>query len=291
MLVKPIAFDSLGVRSMATFVETKNVSLLIDPAAALAPKRYGLSPHAVEWLRLDESWASIKKYAEYADILVLTHYHYDHHSPNYPEIFKNKVLIIKDPAENINPSQRWRAAYFLQSIQGLPKEIKQADGKTFSIKGTTLSFSQAVSHGVDTKLGYVVELSVRCGGEIMHFSSDVQGPATKEHTETILDNTPHTLIVDGPPTYLLGSSFADDALSCAIQNLLNITKTLSKKGLGTIILDHHLLRDLGYKEKMHAVYEAGEECGVKVLCAAEYLGKPVDMLEARRRELYTSNKM
>jgi len=44
----PIASDSLGVRSMAAYVETKDCKILIDPSAALGPKRYGLSPHEKE---------------------------------------------------------------------------------------------------------------------------------------------------------------------------------------------------------------------------------------------------
>ena len=48
MKIIPIASDSLGVRSMATYVETKDCKILIDPSAALGPKRYGLPPHNKE---------------------------------------------------------------------------------------------------------------------------------------------------------------------------------------------------------------------------------------------------
>ena len=48
MKVLPIASDSLGVRSMATYVETKDCKILIDPSAALGPKRYGLPPSEQE---------------------------------------------------------------------------------------------------------------------------------------------------------------------------------------------------------------------------------------------------
>ena len=43
--IVPLAFDSFGVRSMATFVETDDLKVLIDPGVALAPVRYGLEPH------------------------------------------------------------------------------------------------------------------------------------------------------------------------------------------------------------------------------------------------------
>ena len=48
MKIIPISSDSLGVRSMATYIETKDCKILIDPSAALGPKRYGLPPHQKE---------------------------------------------------------------------------------------------------------------------------------------------------------------------------------------------------------------------------------------------------
>jgi len=262
------------------------VRLLIDPAAALAPSRYGLKPHPVEWQRLDESWSKIMDFASSAEIIILTHYHYDHHSTRHLEMFKNKRLFIKDPSLNINRSQMWRAAYFLQSIQGLPKEIKPAEGRRIRIGETTINFSTAVSHGVDTKLGYVVEVSVKSGGEGVLYTSDVQGPVSEEQVKFILENAPQTLIVDGPPTYLLGGSFREDDLLVANQLLTKIIRSLVTSGLNTVILDHHLLRDLNYKERVKPVYEVGEELGVKLYTAAEFIGKSVDTLEARRKELY-----
>ncbi len=35
MKITPLAFDSFGTRSMSTFVETKDVKILIDPGVAL----------------------------------------------------------------------------------------------------------------------------------------------------------------------------------------------------------------------------------------------------------------
>ena len=58
--IAPLAFDSFGVRSMATFVETDDLKVLIDPGVALAPVRYGLEPHPLEWQRLDEARGSNK---------------------------------------------------------------------------------------------------------------------------------------------------------------------------------------------------------------------------------------
>ncbi|RLG69602.1 MAG: hypothetical protein DRO07_01990, partial [Candidatus Iainarchaeum archaeon] len=77
MKILPIAFDSMGTRSMCTFVKTRDVKILIDPGVALGPSRYGLPPHPIEIKRREEHWQAIVKYAMQADVLIVTHYHYD----------------------------------------------------------------------------------------------------------------------------------------------------------------------------------------------------------------------
>ena len=51
--VIPLAAESLGVRSMATYVEVGGLGILIDPGATLAPTRWGLPPAEEEWQRCD----------------------------------------------------------------------------------------------------------------------------------------------------------------------------------------------------------------------------------------------
>jgi len=61
--IVPLAFDSFGVRSMATFVETDDLRILIDSGVSLMPSGYGLEPDALEWERFDETWKPIKQYS------------------------------------------------------------------------------------------------------------------------------------------------------------------------------------------------------------------------------------
>ena len=103
MKVIPLAFDSLGTRGMATFLDLSK-KILIDPSAALAPSRYNLTPHPRELVRREEHWRRIIECAKQTDIVIITHYHYDHHNPDMPEIYHNKIVIIKNPGENINES-------------------------------------------------------------------------------------------------------------------------------------------------------------------------------------------
>src|SRR3990172_12477805 len=109
MKLTPLAADSLGARSMATLVETADVCVLIDPSVRLAPYRYDLTPHPTEEDRQRELWREIRDAAKRADVLTVSHYHFDHHNPKAPSIFLGKLALLKDGSFHINRSQRERA--------------------------------------------------------------------------------------------------------------------------------------------------------------------------------------
>jgi hypothetical protein len=278
--VKPLAFDSFGVRSMATYVETDDVNVLIDPAVSLAPRRYNLPPHEIEYARMQETWVDIKEHASRSDILIVTHYHYDHHDPEQPEIYQDKIVYLKDPKEKINKSQAGRASYFLNKLKlkQIPQSIDIADGNEFKHGSTRIKFSPPVYHGTNPRLGYVVEVSVSSGGEKVVHTSDVEGPAVEEQAEFIIQEDPDVVILDGPMTYMLGYRYAKKSLELSIENINRIIKETSAE---FVIVDHHFMRDLAYKQRLEKVHECA-----KVITAAEYAGRSLDMLEARRRELY-----
>ena len=283
--IVPVAFDSLGVRSMATFVETSDLKILIDPAAALGPVRYGLPPHPLEWLALKEAVAEIENKAKAADVLIVTHYHYDHYDPTKPEIYRGKTVFIKHPVLNINKSQTERAALFLQAIRGKPGKLENADGNCFQMGNTRIAFSEPACHGADAKLGYVAQVSIGDGDEKFLFSSDVEGYPLFNQIRFVLDEKPNIIFADGPMTYMLGYRYSYTDLRVSLTNL---TQIICGGWLKTLVLDHHLLRDLNYKQKIIPLYEAAQKQGVKVTTAAEFKGLKVEMLEALRKELYSS---
>ena len=49
MNVIPLAADSLGVRSVATYVECGDTRIVIDPGASLGRSRFTLPPADAEW--------------------------------------------------------------------------------------------------------------------------------------------------------------------------------------------------------------------------------------------------
>jgi len=281
--IVPLSFDSMGVRSMSTYVETKDVRILIDPGVALAPIRYGLPPHSKEIERMEESWKRIAQYSEKADVLAITHYHYDHHNPDEPQIFEGKTVLVKDPRNFINRSQMERAAYFLGVLKGKPRKVEVADGNSCVFGDTKIQFSKPVFHGTNSRLGYVVEVLVEEGEERFLHTSDVEGPPVRGQAGFMLECNPTILFVDGPVTYMLGYKYSVGSLRASVNHLIEVMKRCDVKRL---VLDHHLLRDTRWRDKVDPLFPVAEERGARVETAAEFAGKEAEPLEARRRELY-----
>ncbi len=281
MKVIPVASDSLGVRSMATVVITEHLSVFIDPGVALSPNRFNLPPHPLELKRKEAKWQEITEWVKKCDVIIVTHYHYDHHNPEALEIYQDKVVFLKDPLNNINESQKTRANYFLKEIKPLVQVLLVADGREFDIKGVKIKFSPAVFHGLNPHLGFVTEVLIDDGAKKFLFTSDVQGPVHREAVDFILEHKPDIIFGDGPMTYLLNYRYREEDLMKAMEN---IKKVLKEKPTTTIILDHHLTRDENYQS-----YLPKELVGDKILSVAQYLGQKDELLEAKRRELYKTD--
>ncbi|MCC6022820.1 MAG: MBL fold metallo-hydrolase [Sulfolobales archaeon] len=280
--IKPLAFDSLGVRSMATFISTPDINIIIDPSASLAPLRYGLPPHELEVRALHNSIEVIKNFISFSDVIVITHYHYDHHDPGklIPlELLTSKELLVKDPVNMINVSQRIRASKFLKGVKEVGADIKIADGREFKYGKTLITISKPQQHGNNDKLGYVLMVSIRYEGYSIIFSSDIEG-FLNDYSMKFIEGA-DVAIIDGPPTYLINNAYSEDEIRACIENLA----ILSKK-VGKLVIDHHMLRDLNYRNIFNIIKDLS---GVNVITAAEFLGLEPNLLEARRRELYKNS--
>jgi hypothetical protein len=66
-----------------------------------------------QWL--EEAETAIREAGQKAEIMIVTHYHYDHFMQN-PGFYEGKLLLTKNPNEYINDSQRRRAEAFLQQL-------------------------------------------------------------------------------------------------------------------------------------------------------------------------------
>ncbi|MCK4475154.1 MAG: MBL fold metallo-hydrolase [Methanophagales archaeon] len=115
IIIEPVWFDSLGAKSSCTLVETPDVRILIDPGiAAMQPSFPASTEKKQEWR--EEGRKAIKRAGKEADVIIISHYHYDHYFPTDLGIYKDKVVFAKNPNEYINDSQRARAASFYSSI-------------------------------------------------------------------------------------------------------------------------------------------------------------------------------
>jgi predicted metallo-beta-lactamase superfamily hydrolase len=154
--VHPLAYESLGVRSMSTFVRTPDISLLIDPGVALGPRK-PVIPHPREYIARNESRNRILDAASKSDVLFVSHYHQDHYTPNYvdtiwlgstPEIadsiYRDKIVLTKDTRSLINFTQRRRGWIFQKSIEKHAKSLITVDNKTMEYGDTKLQFSLPV---------------------------------------------------------------------------------------------------------------------------------------------------
>ncbi len=282
MKIVPLAADSLGARSMATLVETPDVTILIDPSVRLAPYRYDLPPHEKEEERQKALWRDIKEAAKRADVLTVSHFHYDHHNPDAPSIFRGKLAFLKDGKVHINRSQRERSGAFVRALKSYPKEIQVADGNDVDFGGTELTFSPAVPHGYNDELGYVVMARVSQGGETFVHTGDVLGPPLKAQVSFLLDSNPTVLYVDGPMTHM-PDHYPEEHTKHSFTNLARVIRSTDVR---TIVIDHHLLRDRRWAERIAPLRSTAEEHDVTVQTAAEFLGKAVDQLEANRDVLY-----
>ncbi|MEM0202806.1 MAG: hypothetical protein QXO16_01100 [Archaeoglobaceae archaeon] len=282
MRITPIAFDSMGVRSMATFVENDDVRIAIDPSVSLAPSRYGLPPHRIEIERMNEKWNEITSFIAKSDVVIVTHYHYDHHNPEEVDVLSGKKVLVKHPKEKINRSQMGRASYFLEKLKEKGIDFEFADGKRFEFGNTLLEFSKPVFHGANQKLGFVLEVYLSDSKNSFLFSSDVEGPIHEDQTAFILEKKPEIVFIDGPMSYMLGYRFSRDSLNKAIENLKRIAEVVE-----TIVIDHHLLRDLNWRSAIGEAISYAEQFSTKICSAAEFAGEKEDLLEARRKELYS----
>lgn len=291
--VLPLAFESFGVRGMATLVETDDIKLIIDPSSALGP-RFRLNPHEREYVALSKTRRTILDFARDVDVLTISHYHFDHYLPNFEnwlwiwsspelaeELYSDKLILAKDISANINPSQRKRGYMFRKLNLNFAKEIRVADGRSFRFGSTTLEFSKPVYHGpTGSKLGYVLTLTVRTQNSCFLHAPDIQGPMYDEPLRLILAQKPDTMFMGGPPIYLSFKLNSDD-LAIARRNLTTLAQHVHQ-----LVVDHHLLRSLDYPKYLRPVADVAERAGNQVLTAAELIGQEPLLLEAKRKELH-----
>src|SRR3989449_3593482 len=296
--VTPLAFESLGVRSMCTLVQTKDITVLLDAGVALGP-RFRLMPHPREFRSRDEARKRIEEAADKATVVTISHYHHDHHTPNFADpvwlgssqesferIYKGKIVLAKDSRRKINTAQRRRGWMFRQATEKLAEKFETADEKSFGFGRTKLRFPSPVPHGEgESELGWVLPCIVEKAREKVLFAPDVQGPVVEENVSLILREKPRLLVMGGPPTYLQGYRISDEFFRTAIRNMEKILNSVPN-----VVIDHHLLRDERSYKFLEPVRKSAENASHKLLTASELLERAPKPLECKRQTLYEEEK-
>jgi uncharacterized protein len=281
MKVVPLAADSLGVRSMATYVEARRTGVLIDPGACLAASRFNLPPADAEWEALKGANDRITAYGERAGIVVITHYH-DDHFRHEPSAYTGRWVLAKDPRRMIAGQQARRASELWRAIDRKAR-LETADGREHDGLDLSLKISPPLPHGIEgTTLGYVVAVTIvdHAEHDRFVFASDVQGPLSAVATAYLIRERPHLLYLSGPPSYIeahLGTPLIDRG----IENLRRVVDATSCR----VIMDHYALRDARAAERFARLWETG-----KVTTAAAYLGLPEMALESKRAALWAAQR-
>jgi len=88
----------------------------------------------------------------------------------------------------------------------------------------------------------------------------------------------------GPPLYLARFKVGEEQIQAGLKNLEKVVKAVP-----CVILEHHILRDENWREKIKNVFETAQKAECKILTAAEFLGKKNIFLEAVRKRLFIEN--
>ena len=292
--VIPVGFESFGVRSMCTYVRTPDIRVLIDAGVALGP-RFSKLPHPKEYVARNLCRRKIREFAADSDVIIVSHYHNDHHTPNYNEtvwlgssaeeseqIYRNKIVIAKDARNTINFSQRRRGWMFQKFVKKIDGHFEVGDGRIFEYGATKIKLSKPVLHGEERSgLGWVIMTTIESRDEKFMHASDVQGPMSTDTMNDILIERPDRLIIGGPPTYLGGTKVDKLDIQRAISNASKIAGYVPE-----MIFEHHILRSENWLNDVKPVFEAAVKAGNRVTNAAEYAGTTAQMLESVRSHLY-----
>lgn len=278
MQIEILGCESFGARSLACVVKTDDRTILIDPGVALARLRSGLLPHPIEVAAAFRIREKVLSAFGQATDVVISHFHGDHMPMRAEDPYQLPMEALpsldginfwcKGPEKISGLSSKRRRE--LSDFLGFP--LPASEG----VKSDNMEFSTPVPHGTREKgFGTVMMTRICEGDEVFVRSSDIQ-LLDREAVLKVLAWEPTIVFASGPPLYL--SHRVPEAGKEASENAL-----LLARHVDTLILDHHLLRSFeGYSwlKELAGMVES------QVLCAAEFMRKTPELLEAQRKNLY-----
>jgi len=279
MSIEIIGAESMGVRSLCCLVTLTDRRILFDPGVSLGYLRYGLLPHPLQVAVGRRVRENILQALENATDIVFSHFHGDH----VPLLDANPYQL----SLRALPSCFYQLRCWSKSDKGLSSKMGKRFSDLAQLLGSNmriaeelsegpLSFSRAVPHGaVDSAMGTLMMTRVEMGNQVFVHASDIQ-LLDDPTVDQIIDWQPNIVLAAGPPLYLDRLTQADR--ECAWKNAVRLAQCID-----FVILDHHLMRS---GEGIVWLEKLAETVGKKVYCAADFMGRGRQLLEAERTRLY-----
>jgi uncharacterized protein len=283
MKIEILGTESLGVRGLCTRITAKDREVVIDPGLALGFLRGGRLPHPLQVYRGMQVRERIVEALSRATDVVISHYHGDH----LPLAEANPYQLSMD----LVPASCRNARFWCKPIDDPPNDPTDKTSRRYDDLCRALekrlpfglpdhlsgmAFSPPQPHGVKGGgLGSVMMTRIAEGGQVFVHASDLQ-LLDAEAVSAVIDWSPDTVLVSGPPVYLKHLTPAQ--LQAAWNNALTLAQNVR-----TVIIDHHLLRS---KKGFEWLADLSCASGRRILCAADYMGLDRLPLESMRDELY-----
>jgi hypothetical protein len=221
----------------------------------------------------------IEEALEDATDIVISHYHGDHiplvdANPYQLSAHRVAKLCLRPRlrtkgTKDLSYNQAHRAKALANMLdRTLPVVEGMNDGP--------LSFSPSVPHGEqDGRGGSVMMTRIEEDGDVFVHASDIQ-MLSDEAIKQILAWQPNIVLASGPPIYLPSLTLGQQ------EDALRRTLRLARK-VDTLILDHHLMRSRKGEKWLDYVSSLTKH---RVVCAADFMGRRRDLLEADRALWY-----
>ena len=279
MSLEIIGAESLGVRGLCCLVTLQDRRIVIDPGVSLGYMRHGLLPHPLQIAEGRRVREKILHSLNNATDVVFSHFHGDH----VPLLDANPYqLSIRSLPSRFHELRCWS-----KSDVGLSTKMSKRFRDLADLFGSNLqiaegfsegplSFSRAVPHGVlNSNMGTLMMTRIEMDNRVFVHASDIQ-LLDDSTVDRVINWQPDIVLAAGPPLYLDRLSKVER--ECAWHNALRLASNID-----VVILDHHLMRSVEgelWLDKLSAAI------GKKVYCAADFMGMPRQLLEAKRVQLY-----
>ena len=279
MSLEIIAAESLGVRSLCCLVTLHDRRIVIDPGLSLGYMRHGQLPHPLQIAEGRRVREKILHSLNNATDVVFSHFHGDHVPLQDANPYQLSIRSL--------PSRFRELRCWSKSDDGLSSKMSKRFHDLANLLGSNLqiaegcsegpvSFSLAVPHGgLNSNMGTLMMTRIEMDDGMFVHASDIQ-LLDNPTVDRVIDWQPDIVLAAGPPLYL--DRLSKIERECAWHNALRLASNID-----VVILDHHLVRSVEgeiWLDKLSAAV------GRKVYCAADFMGRPRRLLEAKRVQLY-----